>query len=446
MPTHSFPHSPLSDPPHETLRTHKRLLYSIAVALCVVIACQLILVFTFRGDQVSDGMAYKVLAQETAERSSYYPDDDDVYKPYVFNPGYVNFLALFYRLRQDDTLPMLANIVLNGVMACQLYVVGFRLLGKRRIGLIAMLLYLLFPTYIADVTNFRSDLLFTTLVFGALACVLSGKKGRYALAGVLLALANFVRPVAIVFILPLCLYLWLQRISLRRWVALLLGGLIVTAGFGILSYLHTGFFTFQSTTGGVNLLIGAHDNATGAYVSVLDPGEPGYLPELDRMTYPEKDAFWRDTAIRWMAEYPVRYAQLIPKKLFYTYAGDAYAFASLYDSRIPPSVDPPLKDLASNLLHLRLGAMDWRDGVVLLNQALYLLLLAGCAVGAVWMLHKRRHLRALLLLGGILTLGAGMSALIVGSMRYHYPYLPVMMLINALLLHEWRAARRSKPA
>lgn len=444
MPAHSFPSSSLLEPPHEKFWQHKRLLYGIAVAFCVVIACQLVLVFTFRGDQVSDGMAYKVLAQETAGRSAYYPDEDDVYKPYVFNPGYVNFLALLYRLRQDDLLPMLANIALNVVMACQLYVVGYRLLGKRRIGLLAMLLYLMFPTYIADVTNFRSDLLFTTLIFGALVCVFSEKKGRYALAGILLALANFVRPVAVVFILPLCLYLWLQRITLRRWVSLLLGGLIVTAGIGTLSYVHTGFFTFQSTTGGVNLLIGAHDNATGAYVSVLDPGEPGYLPELDRMTFQEKDAYWRDIAVRWILDHPARYARLIPKKLFYTYAGDAYAFASLYDSRTPPAPDPPLQNLVTDLLHLRLDALDWRDGVVLLNQGLYVLLLIGCAGGVIWMIHKRRHLRELVFLGGILTLGAGMSALIVGSMRYHYPYLPVMMLLSAFLLHEWGASKKPR--
>lgn len=431
------------------LRAHRGLVLVLALCFLLAAACQLGLIKTYHGRNLSDAHVYRTWGYQTAEYRSFYPDGDDVYSPYIFNPGYVNYLSVFFRHTKNDKIVMLANVVLNAMLGFFVLYIGYKLFRSMRVGLMAAILFFLFPAFSAEVALLRSELLFTMLAFGALAVFLSGWKFRYMLAGLLLGLANFVRPVAIVFLLPICGWALLRSIPLRRFAWLPACMVAVTLLFGWVSYRHSGYFVYQSTTGGVNLLMGANDDANGGYSSeVFAEGKAGYIPAWEEVTFAEKDAFWRAQAIDWIKEHPFRFLQLVPRKLFYTYATDTYSFSPLFDNQVSTESREYVIGLLDTLLHLRLGELRWQDVVVMVNQILYMLFWALSLFAAIRMLVRKRFRDALLLLGSIVVLGMGITALTSGGARYHFPYLPVLILLSAYGLSTLRFGKRSavKPA
>ncbi len=418
---------------------NRKLILAVLIAFCVMVACQMLLVKTFRAEQISDAFSYKVLGRDTADMSPYYPGARDVYSDYVFNPGYVNYLAMFYRVTTNDKVIMLGNIAWTALLMLLAYTVAGRLFGNRRLALITALGMLLFPTFAADVTALRTELIFTALAFAGLALALRDAWWGYVGAGVLWALANFVRPVAIVFLGPLCLYLLLKRVPLRRFIWMPVVALIITLGFGAVSRHYTGIFAYQSTTSGVTMLIGNNDDADGGYGNeVFQPGKAGYIADKESQTFAQRDAYWRAQAIDWIKRNPGRFAALIPAKLLHTYALDTYAFSSLYGNRAQTDGGDYLRALASRALHFEL---DWRDVVVLANQAMYLFVLASAVWGAVRMLRAKRCLPELLLMVLIILCATGACILTLGGARYHYPYLPFFFMLAA-----WAWARPTQGA
>ncbi len=91
-----------------------------------------------------------------------------------------------------------------------------------------------------------------------------------------------------------------------------------------------GHFEFTSTTGPVNLLLGANDDATGGFNStVLEKGKAGYIEFTDSLTYLQKGEFYQRQAVNWITEYPERWLLLAPAKLFHTFAWDDISISSL---------------------------------------------------------------------------------------------------------------------
>ncbi len=410
-------------------QNNRKWIIAVLIAFCVMVACQMLLVKTFRGEQISDAFSYKVLGRDTADMSPYYPSARDVHSDYVFNPGYVNYLAAFYRVTSNDKVIMLANIAWTALLMLLAYDVASRLFESKRLGLITALGMLLFPTFVADVAALRTELIFTALAFAGLSLALRKAWWGYVGAGVLWGLANFVRPVSIVFVGPLCLYLLVKRVPMRRFIWMPIVALLVTLCFGAMSRHYTGYFAYQSTTSGVTMLIGNNDDADGGYGNeVFQPGKAGYLADKEQRTFVERDAYWRGQAIDWITGNPARFAALIPAKLLHTYALDTYAFASLYGNRVATDGGDYLRLLASRVLHWEL---TWQDVIVLVNEAMYLFVLISAACGVVRMLRAKKCLPELMLMALVVLCATGACILTLGGARYHYPYLPFFFMLAA---------------
>jgi hypothetical protein len=154
------------------------------------------------------------------------------------------------------------------------------------------------------------------------------------LSGILIGVSIGIRPGgwALLFgLIIMNLFEWIRTKRLPfEYVYIYIGVLIFIVSFGGFNYSHFGKFEFTSTTGPVNLLLGANDDATGGFNSkVYEKGKAGFIEYPDTLTYKQKGEFYYDVAIKLIKENPGKWLSLIPLKIFHAFAWDDISLSSL---------------------------------------------------------------------------------------------------------------------
>ena len=425
----------------------KRLKIFAIIAICILVLSQFTALILFNADQIEDSERYRGWAITIAESNSFYPDETFEYEQYIANPGFINYLSLFYKISDNDKLPIAGNILLILIMAGCIYYIALKLFKNKTIAWLSLILLGLFPTFIGEALNLRSEILFTTIAYGAVAIVLSDNRRKYIFCGVLLALANWVRPLGLVFLLSIMLYMLITKEKLINYIKLLSSIIIVVLLIGTASYFSSGHFLFQSSTAGINFIMGANDDADGSYNrDVFNEGNEGYIENSDLISYSDKDEFWMDKSIKWIKENPGEYLALIPAKIYYMYAIDTYAFSSFYSNKVKTSGKEYITPLVKNIIQLKLNELTWVDFVVMINQSLYMAYLLLMVISVIMMLIKKQNLRQVVFLMSIVILGTGMTIVTVGGARYHYPYLPILFIMSAVLIQRFFLKNRTIPS
>ncbi len=72
-----------------------------------------------------------------------------------------------------------------------------------------------------------------------------------------------------------------------------------------------------------------------------------------------------------------------------------------------------------------------------------MLLLVLYIVSIIIILKEKKH-RSLIILFGTLFLGTGMTIVTVGGARYHYPFIPVMIIGTAYVIDYWLLKKKEK--
>ncbi len=433
---------------NEMFSKHRKASVVALALLCLMTALQITVINNFTTGQISDAAVYRDIARDIAEKKRFYPNEDYINSNYIFNPGYVNYLSLYYRVSQSDYPPLYGNVVLSVILAVLIFYVSSKLFDSVLIGLISVMIFAVFPSNVFEVTHMRTELPYTVAVMGAAALALSRVRGRYITAGVLIGLANFTRPLAVSFLIAIVLHMLLHKKGIRSYAALLAGAAAAVLITGAASYANTGYFIYQSTTGGYNLLIGANDDAKGNYGSGEDvflEGNAGYLENPAAMTFKEKDDFYVSQAVKWIKENPVRYISMFPAKLMYLYATDTYAFNPVYNNEVRTGAENyVIGSLLNKILNLEFSGLGWREWLVLGNQGLYMLILVLAAVSFVRLVFIKKALKPTVMLAASAAAGTGLTILTVGGARYHYPFMPVFFIFAAALLAEVYASRLNK--
>ena len=415
----------------------KKIKITAIVAVCLLVILQISSMIIFSGDQIEDSEDYKKLAIENAESNSFYPDEDDRYAKFMATPGFINYLSLFYRIADSDKFPITANILLVIVMAGCIYFIAWKLFKNKTIAWLSLLLLAIFPTFIGEILSLRSEILFTTLAYAAVAIFLSDNRFKYIFCGVILALANWVRPLGLVFFLAIILYMIMTKARFINYIKLVSAVLVIVLLLGSATYLSSGYFDFQSVTGGVNFIMGANDDADGSYSQIaFRNGNIADLENFDELTYKEKDSIWISRSNEWIKQNPGKYIGLIPAKLYYMYAVDTYAFSTIYNDGTTTSSSEYISSLAGKVLRFRFNSMTWIDFVVTINQGIYMVYLILLILSFIIQLIKKTNIKEIIFLLAILIFGTGMTILTVGGARYHYPYLPIFFIMSAAFIYN----------
>lgn len=290
----------------------------------------------------SDSGMYQYYALNAYKSGHLYPDMSNYHNSYVFAPGWVNILVLwlhcFGTLHNAQILLVLFNII-NLVL---IYLTTLEITGKKWHAYLAAYIYMSLPAFFTTAIFLYSDIPF--LAFSSASFYLSFRKNWWCviLAGFFITIAFWIRPLAEGWIFASSvLYLFYHR-NWKKCFAYLGMVFICIAVIAISTHKNFPDYVYKSTTGGVNLIMGANDRSIGTYSNdAFSEGGLGYLPgafadsklpvyvssdakeyltpKSDRYTYLEYDSIYKSRAVDWILHNPIKWISQIPLKCKYMY-------------------------------------------------------------------------------------------------------------------------------
>lgn len=353
-------------------------------------------------------------------------------------PGWPMALSLAFGLGGVSILTVgLFNLLSATIGAWFALDLGRHLLRSEGAARLGLLLYAVYPNAILYVPLALTEVFYTTLLLAG-CWLLVARRGWpwLVLAGTVFGLATLVKAQTLV-VVPLVLAIDLSRQDgvVRRLPGTIGKGLILLAVAALVVSPWTmrnkrelGAWVAVSTNGGITLLTGNNDSATGdftpddALVKALDA-----RTDLNELQY---DAEAKRLGLAWIRAHPTRFVALIPRKVIRLWAPDGEGMWA-WESGSPAHAAAPLAFKALRLV----------------NQALYVALLALFALAAWVQLRDRwrktaradgvRLIDWWLLPYGIALYPTAICAVFSGQSRFHFPVMPFVCLTAAWLIARW---------
>jgi len=305
----------------------------IKLIILIYSAILLISASVIKTNYRGDSLYYYELSQKCIAQNEFYPARQHLFEDYIVAPLYINILIILLKIYNSTTTISLFNLLIILLQIIVLYKLSSKIFSKPT-ALITVLLYLLYVNTIGLMLQNYTELLFLLFLTLSIYSFLLNKTSYLILSGFSIGASIGIRPGgwALLFaILILNLFEWIKTKQLSpKYIYTYIGVIIFIIIFGGFTYLHFGKFEFTSTTGPVNLLLGANDDATGGFNStVYEKGKAGYIEHPENLTYSQKGEFYHDTAVKWIEENPGKWISLMPLKLFHAFAWDDISLSSL---------------------------------------------------------------------------------------------------------------------
>jgi hypothetical protein len=190
----------------------------------------------------------------------------------------------------------------------------------------------------------------------------------------------------------------------------------------------------------VNLLLGANDDATGGFNSaVFEKGKAGYIENPDSMTFTQKGDFYQDAALNWITQHPIKWIMLAPLKFLHTFGWDDISLSSLlgYSNTnfvrvvrvisVEKNFDKALPDSSaiSKVLYF---------SILILSHLFYYIILIAIILGIYQLLIKKLYNDGTLLILLFSLFSILMIMVTVGTPRYKYPIIILLLPFAAYYL------------
>lgn len=295
----------------------------LVILLLITIIFQVLLIARFSANNIieisGDPAYYMKLILEKLDEHSFYPSRSDVYSDFMFAPGFIDYGILVMKIFGNPKAFLFLNSIFTILITIELCSIG-KIIDNERTGKIAGIIFLLSTNNQGFSLFLLTQLPFA--VFFLLSILLFLKKRPAALlfAGAALIISNWIRPLGFILLIGLIIQA-IQSGSRGRVYYYFFAGVVVTLLIiGSVSYRNSGFFVYQSTTSGVNMRMGAHDNANGKYLG------DAYSDDniTDQMNFIERNDTWKNNAIEWIKSNPGKFILLAPKKVYWLFSMDKY--------------------------------------------------------------------------------------------------------------------------
>jgi ABC-type multidrug transport system fused ATPase/permease subunit len=403
---------------------NEKQLFKIAVGIAILwVIAQIVLIVCFWGHpQVSDMGAYISMAQHCFANGQWYPMTEHVYSNFIWAPGFINYLILQLHIFGTINLNAVLNLFLNIAMLFEVYYLGQKFFSKRT-GLFSAIIFCLLYSNLLIVLGANTEVPFMFLCLSALCLIFSGKWKYIILAAILFALANWIRPLVIIFLFASVVYFVITKTKFYNYIALIVPYIFVLFIIGTVTEKKIGYFVYQSTTSGANLIQTAHDKAYGGVQTYLhrDTSSTCYIENANELTFIQRDSTYKARAVEWIKKNPMRYTVLYFKKFVGLYIEDSWADRSHFEGAamvqgfVAGHVD-------KNTFMLRILHMGSRSLVYYFVMILFLI--------SMWVNRKELlSIKGLLLL--IFISGTMMTCILAVSPRYHYPFMFAIILYAA---------------
>lgn len=314
----------------------------LAVAACWIV-WQIVYVAMFSYDGLlGDPGFYVYYAEECIKRGTMYPDYSNLHAEFIFNPGWINFLILWIKLFGSVAGIPYCMIIFNACILWLLFQTAKRATGSLSIAYTCAYMLMILPSNTTIVLHAYSEIPFELFSLLSFYLILAKKSwGWMVLAGISIALAQWIRPLGIAWIVAAVFYFVYKQC---RYKALAVYTASLTFTLTVIGVNSLSYFpkpVFQAKTGGINLLMGANDFATGGYCSDArrNPKGLGFIPNLwdstqhtrvklwkedtigsyeysYRYTVYEVDSIYKARALNWIMDNPGRWTKLLLTKTY----------------------------------------------------------------------------------------------------------------------------------
>ena len=391
-------------------------------------ALQIIILFSFGYTPYPDSDGYILLAQHSLKLGQPYPSISDLKElKFIWNVGAINAVELSLYIFNSIIPLLIIYTIMKVATAFILYKIAETLFNKK-VAFINLILYIIYPANYGESTSTLSEVPF--LFFITLGILLALKyKNKYELVilgGCMMAIANWFRPLAIVFLLSMSIYYVIIKYrDYNKSLYLCIGYLLMIGIIGSISYQRTGHFIYQARTGWQNLMQYSWDHNENK--KVYSHRNPMYIENSNNMDCLKRDSIWKERCLNWIIDNPKEYLKQIPSKIFYTYISDNVNMCAL------------MKDKNKKYMYGEISMVSLKTNfpyytsiqlLTFINLLYYYTLIIAFIVSCINMIkHKDKKVFMPLL---ILTLGTMSIALVAhGEARFHNPYMPFIILAVA---------------
>lgn len=382
----------------------------------------------------NDGDGYIEYALMSLKDGQPYPSHSSIMgQPFIWNIGQINLIALSLWLT-CSIVPVL--VLMCALKAVSAYVIAriAELLFNHRTGLIAILLYIAYPNNWGQSTMLLSEIPSVALALTALYLTLKSNSVRtWIAAGLLFAIATWIRPISPIYIGSALLYHFFfnRKLILKRYACVIGGYAALLIAFGTSCYLRTGYFLTQPTTVWFNFVESTYEKSTKVDYSryAYPQGTARYIANREKLTALQCRDIWRQRSLQWLGNHKIAYLKKVPGRLFWMYYEDIDNIAAfLKDKQHAENnyVTLPVTSIVQQIN--RLSPIQY---FALINQVFYIIIILMSAVATVQLLRKRVYRRAFLPLFIIV---AGSLALVLvshGETRFKAPFMPFFFMLAA---------------
>jgi len=313
---------------------------------------------------------------------------------------------------------------------------------NKKTAVVASLFFMLSLNNIGMVAVNLTELSYTTLLLLSIYFYLKDGKANLLAAGIFCGASIAVRPLgwalfAAYIIILLIIHPQGKLIRNISFVTLGLASFIIV--FGSVIKLSSGYFIYTSSTGPINILMSANDNASGGFLPIQSDykGGPGYISGGDTLTFRQKQDIMAGRAVSWIKNHPVKWISLIPAKIVLLFRWDDITVSRLV------SPDFNYQTFLKLIKHDPTVTRTYSIGFLLLWAFLLIFHHMFYYAGLIFFIYGLFRFRKdilknsdILMLLVYAVAGIGMTMVADADVRFKYPYMFVIFTCNAFFIIE----------
>ena len=382
----------------------------------------------------NDGDGYIDYALMSLKDGQPYPSHSTILgQPFIWNIGQINLIALSLWLTRS-IVPVL--VLMCALKAVSAFVIAriTELLFNHRTGLIAILLYIAYPNNWGQSTMLLSEIPSVALALTALYLTLKYNRAKaWIAAGLLFAVATWIRPISPIYIGSAFLYhlLFNRRLILKRYACIVGSYAVLLIVFGTSCYLRTGYFLTQPTTVWFNFIANTYEKSTKVdYTQPVSPkGTARCIANREKLTALQCRDIWRQRSLQWLGNHKIAYLKKVPGRLFWMYYEDIDNIAAFLKDK--QHAENNYVTLPATSIAHQINSLSPIQYFALINEIFYLIIVLMAVTATAQLLRKRDDYSLFLPLFIIV---AGSLALVLvshGETRFKAPFIPFLFMLAA---------------
>ena len=407
----------------------------LIIIIMVYLLALFSILFIWGYTPTNDGDGYIELAKICIAHKQIYPCLSLIVgQPFIWNIGAINLVLLSLSLFGSLYPLLVLMCLLKALTACLVGKVAQKLFNNK-VAIVTILLYVFYPNNWGQSTTILSEIPMISFVLLAFYWAITRQgMGWLFIAGMVMGLANWFRPIALIFLGTLLLYyLFFER--KHRWrkvISLSSGFMFFVFAVGLSCYERTGYFIYQAETFWFNMAEATYEPSVAPQYDT-DPYPKGtirYIEGRDTLTAIQCSDIWKERSMVWLQTHPLEYLKKVPGRLLYMYYNDMDNLPAFFRDKQNTKnryVLLPYRNLFCELPYLT--SIQY---LALINWVYYLLLLLLAFVGSISLIRRKKLREAFMPLMVVVGGSIALVLAIHGETRFKDPFIPFIFMLAAV--------------